>query len=59
MGRLFDQNHKLFDGLIYTRDVYDARPGCDPELICRGLEPITEIEHAICLASTRSDPERD
>ena len=44
MGRLFDQNHKLFDGLIYTRDVYDARPGCDPELICRGLEPITEIE---------------
>jgi acetophenone carboxylase len=44
MGRLFDANVRLFEGLIYGRDVYDKRPGCDPELICHGLEPITELE---------------
>lgn len=44
MGHLFDTNARLFDGLIYDRDVYDKRPGCDPELICHGLEPVTDIE---------------
>ena len=44
MGKLFDEAITLFDGLIYDRDVYEKRPGCDPEIICRGLEPITEIE---------------
>jgi len=44
MGKLFDKHIRLFDGLIYERDAYDKRPGCDPELICRGLEPITDIE---------------
>ncbi len=44
MGALFDTHARLFDGLTYDRDVYDHRPGCDPELICHGLEPVTEIE---------------
>ena len=44
MGALFDRHAQLFDGLIYERDVYDKRPGCDPDIICRGLEPITDIE---------------
>ena len=44
MGKLFDEHSHLFDGLIYERDAYSKRPGCDPDLICRGLEPITEIE---------------
>ncbi len=46
MGVLFDRHVRLFDDLIYDRDVYAKRPGCDPELICRGLEPVTEIERA-------------
>ena len=44
MGALFDRHVRLFDDLVYDRDVYEKRPGCDPELICQGLEPITEIE---------------
>ncbi|MBM3485068.1 MAG: hypothetical protein FJX67_00315 [Alphaproteobacteria bacterium] len=44
MGLLFEQNARLFDGLTYDMDVYGKRPGCDPELICHGLEPVTEIE---------------
>lgn len=44
MGRLFDKHARLFKGLVYERDAYDKRPGCDPELIARGLEPITDIE---------------
>src|ERR1700741_1307292 len=44
MGKLFDRHARLFKGLIYDRDAYDRRPGCDPELIAHGLEPITEIE---------------
>ena len=44
MGKLFEQHATLFDGLIYERDVYDKRPGCDPELICHGLEPVTDLE---------------
>ena len=44
MPSLFDRHVRLFDGLVYDRDVYDRRPGCDPELICRGLEPVTDIE---------------
>ena len=43
-GKLLEQHLRLFDGFIYERDAYDRRPGCDPELICRGLEPFTEIE---------------
>ncbi len=41
---LFDRHVSLFDGLVYDRDVYGRRPGVDPELICRGLEPAREIE---------------
>ena len=44
MGKLFDTHANLFDDLIYDRDVYDKRPGCDPELIRAGLAPITDIE---------------
>ena len=44
MGKLFDTHGQLFDGLIYDRDVYGKRPGCDPDLICQGLAPITDIE---------------
>ena len=44
MGKLFDAHAKLFPDLIYEKDVYEKRPGCDPELICHGLEPITDIE---------------
>lgn len=44
MGVLFDRHVRLFDNLIYDRDVYDKRPGCDPVLICQGLDPITEVE---------------
>jgi N-methylhydantoinase B/oxoprolinase/acetone carboxylase alpha subunit len=44
MGLIFKQNAKLFEGLVYERDVYSLRPGCDPDLICRGVEPITDIE---------------
>ena len=44
MGVLFDRHVRLFDDLIYDRDVYDKRPGCDPALICQGLEPVTEVE---------------
>ena len=44
MGKLFDQHARLFDGLIYERDAYEKRPGCDPELICRGIEPVTDLE---------------
>ena len=44
MGKLFDTHARLFDGLIYDRDVYGKRPGCDPDLICQGLAPITDIE---------------
>jgi N-methylhydantoinase B/oxoprolinase/acetone carboxylase alpha subunit len=41
---LFDKHVRLFEGFVYERDAYDKRPGCDPELICHGLEPFTEIE---------------
>ena len=44
MGKLFDRHARLFKDLIYERDAYGRRPGCDPELISHGLEPITEIE---------------
>jgi N-methylhydantoinase B/oxoprolinase/acetone carboxylase alpha subunit len=44
MGKLFDQHARLFEGLVYERDAYSRRPGCDPELICHGLEPVTELE---------------
>ena len=44
MGKLFDRHARLFDGLIYEHDAYGKRPGCDPELICHGLEPVTELE---------------
>jgi len=44
MGKLFDQHARLFEGLIYETDAYGRRPGCDPELISHGLEPMTEIE---------------
>jgi acetophenone carboxylase len=44
MGKLFDQHVRLFDGMIYERDAYSKRPGCDPELISHGLEPVTELE---------------
>ena len=46
MGTLFDQHAVLFDGLTYDRNVYERRPGCDPELIRRGLEPVTNLERA-------------
>ena len=46
MGKLFDAHARLFDGLTSERDVYDRRPGCDPELICRGLEPATALERS-------------
>ncbi len=44
MGKLFEQHIRLFDGLVYDRVAYGRRPGCDPELISHGLEPVTEIE---------------
>ena len=44
MGKLFDENVRLFEGLVYDRVAYGRRPGCDPELISHGLEPVTEIE---------------
>jgi len=44
MGTLFDKHARLFEGLIYETDAYGRRPGCDPELISHGLEPVTEIE---------------
>ena len=44
MPSLFDRHVSLFDGLVYDRDVYGRRPGVDPALICRGLEPVTDIE---------------
>ncbi|MBM3485210.1 MAG: hypothetical protein FJX67_01040 [Alphaproteobacteria bacterium] len=44
MTTLFERHARLFEGYVYERDVYGRRPGCDPDLICRGLEPITEIE---------------
>jgi acetophenone carboxylase len=44
MGRLFDTHAHLFDGLYYRTDAYGKHPGIDPELICHGLEPVTELE---------------
>ena len=44
MGALFDANAHLFDGLIYDRNVYGKRPGCDPDIIREGLAPIADIE---------------
>lgn len=44
MGGLFAKRARLIDGLVYERDAYGKRPGCDPELISHGLEPVTEIE---------------
>ena len=44
MGRLFKQHAELFPDLMYEKDVYPKRPGCDPDLICHGLEPITPVE---------------
>ncbi|MEO1542739.1 MAG: hydantoinase B/oxoprolinase family protein [Pseudomonadota bacterium] len=44
MGALFDKHVRLFDGLVYEKDAYDKRPGCDPDIICRGIEPVTDIE---------------
>lgn len=44
MGKLFERYSRLSPDFIYDRDAYDKRPGCDPELICHGLEPVTEIE---------------
>lgn len=44
MGKLFDRYARFLPGCIYDRDIYDKRPGCDPELICHGLEPVTELE---------------
>ena len=37
MGKLFDKHVRLFKGLVYERDAYDKRPGCDPEIIAQGL----------------------
>ena len=37
MGKLFDKHVRLFDGFVYSRDAYDKRPGCDPEIIAQGL----------------------
>ena len=42
MTTLFERHARLFEGYVYERDVYGRRPGCDPDLICRGLEPITD-----------------
>ena len=39
MGKLFDDNVRLFDGLIYDRVAYGRRPGCDPELISYPRRP--------------------
>ncbi|MGE0748460.1 MAG: hydantoinase B/oxoprolinase family protein [Rhodospirillales bacterium] len=44
MGALFDRNVRLTEGLVYHTDAYERGPGVDPELICHGLEPVTEIE---------------
>ncbi len=44
MGKLFDTHGHWFDGLYYRTDAYEAHPGVDPDLICHGLEPPTEIE---------------
>jgi acetophenone carboxylase len=44
MGKLFDRHVRLFKGLVYARDAYDRRPGCDPEIIAQGLAPVTDIE---------------
>ena len=44
MGKLFDKHVRLFEGLVYERDAYDKRPGCDPEIIAQGLAPITAVE---------------
>ena len=44
MGALFDRYIRLTEGLIYEHDAYGRRPGCDPDLIAHGLEPITELE---------------
>ena len=44
MGKLFDQHAHLFPGFVYEKDAYGKRAGCDPDLICHGLEPITDIE---------------
>lgn len=57
MGKLFDEHVRLFPGLIYERDAYDRRPGCDPELIAHGLEPITDIERAGMARLTAVDVE--
>ena len=43
MGALFDRYVRLSEGLIYEQDAYGRRPGCDPDLIAHGLEPVTEI----------------
>ena len=42
MGALFDANAHLFEGLIYDRNVYGKRPGCDPDIIREGLAPIAD-----------------
>jgi acetophenone carboxylase len=44
MGKLFDANARLFDGLFYKTDAYGVHPGIDPELISHGLEPLTDLE---------------
>jgi N-methylhydantoinase B/oxoprolinase/acetone carboxylase alpha subunit len=44
MGALFDRYVRLSEGLVYEQDAYGRRPGCDPDLIAHGLEPITAIE---------------
>ena len=44
MGKLFDAHAHLFEGLYYRTDAYGRHPGIDPELICHGLEPVSEIE---------------
>lgn len=44
MGKLFDQHVRLSKNLIYTHDAYEDRPGCDIEILSRGLEPVTEVE---------------
>jgi len=44
VGALFDRHVRLTEGLVYHTDAYDRAPGIDPELICHGLEPVTDIE---------------
>src|SRR5262249_24381930 len=44
MGKLFDRHVRLFKGLVYARDTYARRPGCDPEIIAQGLALVTDIE---------------